>query len=318
MLSRRHIRIKVLQALYTYFSAQGEFKPKEVENQLQSNINDIYKLYLDLLLFVREFIVFVEKYDDEVKASYIHADEDMNINVRLYQNPLSLFLLNNEILTKVLEKEMIVWDQEYENVIRKVFLDLKSSEVYHEYIRIENNAIEQDFEIISYILKYYCQNFSMVEQFFEDKYINWYDDSKIAIQSAIKTFKNIIADPENDDFLINFTNDKSQSREFAIELFNHVIANDENHNKLILERIDKWEPSRVPLIDKIILKMGISELTAFKSIPVKVTINECIELAKNYSTPNSKKFINGVLDNLQTKMMVDGTINKSGLGLINE
>ena len=123
MLSRRHIRIKVLQALYTYFSAHDQFKPKEVEIQLQSNINDIYKLYLDLLLFVREFIFFVEKYDDEVKASYIHAEEEMNINVRLYQNPLSVFLMKNEILTKVLEKEKIAWDQEYENVIRKVFLD---------------------------------------------------------------------------------------------------------------------------------------------------------------------------------------------------
>jgi transcription antitermination protein NusB len=158
----------------------------------------------------------------------------------------------------------------------------------------------------------------MVEQFFEDKYINWYDDNKIAIQAAIKTFKNIIADPENENFLENFSTDKSQSREFAVALFNHVIENDESHSKLILERIDKWEPSRVPLIDLIILKMGISELTAFNSIPVKVTINECIELAKNYSTPNSKKFINGVLDNLQLKMMKDGTIKKAGLGLINE
>jgi N utilization substance protein B len=318
MLSRRHIRIKVLQALYTYFSAQGEFKPKEVENQLQSNINDIYKLYLELLLFVREFIFFVEKYDDEVKASYIHPDAELNINIRLYENPLSAFLLNNETLTKELEKEHISWDTENENVIRKVFLDLKSSEVYQEYIRIENNAVEQDFEIISYILKYYCQNFSMVEQFFEDKYINWYDDNKVAIQSAIKTFKAIIADPDGNDFLVNFTTDKSQSREFAIALFNHVIENDEIHNNMILERIDKWEPTRVPLIDRLILKMGISELTAFKSIPVKVTINECIELAKNYSTPNSKKFINGVLDNLQAKMMNDGSIQKSGLGLINE
>ena len=318
MLSRRHIRIKVLQALYTYFSAQGQFKPREVENQLQSSINDIYRLYLDLLLFVREFIFFVEKYDDEVKASYLHTAEEMNINYRLYQNPLSLILMKNETLTKVLEKEKIAWDQEYENVIRKVFIDLKNSEVYQDYLRINNNANEQDFEILSYILKYYCQNFSMVEQFFEDRYINWYDDNKIAIQSAIKTFKNIIADPEKENFLENFTIDKSQSREFAIALFNHVIENDDSYSALILERIEKWEPSRVPLIDLIILKMGISELTAFNSIPVKVTINECIELAKNYSTPNSKKFINGVLDNLQLKMMKDGRIKKAGLGLINE
>jgi transcription antitermination protein NusB len=318
MLSRRHIRIKVLQALYTYFSAQGQFKPKEVENQLQSSINDIYRLYLDLLLFVREFIFFVEKYDDEVKASYLHTAEEMNINYRLYQNPLSLILMKNDTLTKMLEKEKIAWDQEYDNVIRKVFIDLKNSEVYQDYLRINNNANEQDFEILSYVLKYYCQNFSMVEQFFEDRYINWYDDNKIAIQSAIKTFKNIIADPEKENFLENFTVDKSQSREFAIALFNHVIENDESHSALILERIEKWEPSRVPLIDLIILKMGISELTAFNSIPVKVTINECIELAKNYSTPNSKKFINGVLDNLQLKMMKDGTIKKAGLGLINE
>jgi transcription antitermination protein NusB len=318
MLSRRHIRIKVLQALYTYFSAQGQFRKKEVENQLQSSIDDIYRLYLDLLMFVKEFIFFVEKYDDEVKASYLHAPEEMNINYRLYQNSLSLILLNNNTLTKVLDKEKIFSDADYENVIRKVFLDLKHSEVYQEYLRINNNENEQDFEILSYLLKYYCQNFSMVEQFFEERYINWFDDSKIAIQTAIKTFKNIIAEPDKENFLENFDTDKSQSREFAILLFNHVIENDESYSKLILERIDKWEPSRVPLIDLIILKMGISELLAFNSIPVKVTINECIELAKNYSTPNSKKFINGVLDNIQHKMMEDGSIKKAGIGLITE
>jgi len=318
MLSRRHIRIKVLQALYTYFSAQDQFKPKEVEHQLQANINDIYRLYLDLLLFVREFIFFAEKYDDEVKASYLHTAEELNINYRIYQNPLSVVLMKNETLTKVLEKEKIAWDQDYENVIRKVFLDLKNSEVYQDYLRINQNSNEQDFEILSYLLKYYCQHFSLVEQFFEDRYINWYDDNKIAIQAAIKTFKTIIADPECEDFLENFTVDKSQSREFAVALFNHVIEHDESHSKLILERIDKWEPSRVPLIDLIILKMGISELTDFDNIPIKVTINECIELAKNYSTPNSKKFINGVLDNLQIKLIKDGIIKKAGLGLINE
>jgi N utilization substance protein B len=318
MLSRRHIRIKVLQALYTYFSAPDQFKPKEVETQLQSNINDIYRLYLNLLLFVRELLFFAEKYDDEVKASYLHAADELNINIRLYQNPISLILMNNNNLTKILEKEKIIWEQDYENIVRKVFLDLKNSEVYKDYLRFSKNENEHNFEILSYILKYYCQNFSIVEQFFEDKYINWYDDSKIAIQAAIKSFKNIITDPENEDFLENFSVDKSQSRDFAISLFNHVIKNDETNAKLILDRIDKWEPSRVPLIDLIILKMGISELTDFKSIPVKVTINECIELAKNYSTPNSKKFINGVLDNIQLQLVKDGSIKKTGLGLINE
>jgi len=135
---------------------------------------------------------------------------------------------------------------------------------------------------------------------------------------AVKTFKNILSDPENEVFLLPLSHDDDVSFSFAKDLFKETVARKKENEELIAAKIEKWEPSRIPLLDSIILQMGVTEFLFFANIPVKVTINECIELSKNYSTPNSKKFINGVLDNLLIDFEKEKRINKKGIGLIDK
>jgi N utilization substance protein B len=318
MLNRRHIRIKVMQALYTYWSAGNEKEAHQVEDEMMRSINKLYDLYLFIILFAKELSSFAEKYDSEVRANNIPSAHDINMNKPFYENILMDKINQSELLEKEFKKNKIFWNSEDMDLLRKVFLDLKSSDFYKDFIYQKNRTNEELLELFTFVLKHYTVNFSLVDQYLEDKFFNWMDDSKVAVQMAIKSFKNILSDPDNDVFLLPLSQDNDVSFGFARDLFNKSIEMRRPNEELIAEKIDKWEPSRIPLLDSIILQMGLTEFLYFPNIPVKVTINECIELAKNYSTPNSKKFINGVLDNLLIDMNKEKRINKQGIGLLDK
>jgi transcription antitermination protein NusB len=318
MLNRRHIRIKVLQALYSYITHAGETDVKETEQQLRKNISRLYELYLYIILFTKELGHLAEIYDDEVKSHVIPSAQDINANSRFYESIIIKVLSESKSLENELNRMKITWDSENKDMLRKVFLDLKNNEIYKEYVRSDKSEDIYDLEILSYIVRHYSENFALTEQHFEEQFINWFDDYKIAVQMAIKTYRHIITYPESDDFLIPLTQDEKQSDEFAIKLLNEVITHGNYFLELINTKVDKWEPSRIPVVDSLILKMGLAEFLHFHDIPVRVTINEYVELAKNYSTPNSKKFINGVLDNLLSDLDKTGRIKKMGLGTLEE
>lgn len=314
MLNRRHIRIKVLQALYAYWSAGGEINKLYIEREMEKNLNRLYELYLFILLFVRELASFAEKYDDEVKGRNLHTSMELNVNKKFYENLIVKKLESNKDFEQQMKIYKVVWDDD-NDILRKIFIDLKNSEIYREYITIVEDDKGTNLELFDFIIKHYPNSFSLFEQHLEEKFLNWYDDSKVVEQMVKKTFKNIVTDPESEEFLVPIALNEEVSFDFASELFNKVIEHSKDFETMIVTKIDKWEPTRLPLIDSIILKMGLAEFLYFSSIPVKVTINEYIELAKNYSTPNSKKFINGVLDNLLIELEKENKINKSGLGL---
>ncbi|MFC2114696.1 transcription antitermination factor NusB [Bacteroidota bacterium] len=318
MLNRRHIRIKVMQAIYIYWNSAGDKTEYQVEQEMMKSIYKLYDLYLYLLLFVKELTFFTEKYDSEVRATKISSAREIKMNQLFYSNKLIEKLNSSVTLEKELSQRKLIWDTEDVSLLRKVFLDLKNTEIYKEFINQEEPTDEVTLELFAFILKQYTVNFALLDQFLEEKFFNWLDDSKLSVQMAIKTFKNILSDSENDDILLPLSQDDDVSIEFAKELFNIAIREHVTLDKLIVSKIDKWEPSRIPLVDHIILQMGITEFMHFQSIPVKVTINECIELAKYYSTPNSKKFINGVLDNILTDLEKENKINKKGLGLLDK
>jgi len=211
MLNRRHIRIKILQALYSYWSAQGELKVIEVERELKKNLDRFYDLYLYLLLFLKELIQFIEKYDDEMRSRHTPSAREINPNKRLYSNRIANQLLENKTFSSLLDQKMIIWNSDDVDMLRKVFLDLKSNEEYREYIRTEDTNESDDLNIITFIIKQYPVNFSLLEQHLEEKFINWYDDGKVCNQMAIKSLKKIFDAEDDLDFLIPVSTDKKQS-----------------------------------------------------------------------------------------------------------
>ncbi len=316
MLSRRHIRIKVMQTLYAYYVSDGSMSKSDAIKELDKSLHALFRLYIHLLSFLLELIHHVELYDDEVKVRNIPSVQEMNANKKFYSNSLATLLQEDENLKSIIEKENIIVDSEQNDLFRKVFMDLKNHETFREYISSNSQAEWEEFDVFNFILKHYPNQFPLVSQFFEEKYLNWYDDSKVAIQLALKTLKKLSENKTNGLELLEVPKNDDESIEFANKALTSVIDNNKELESLIVKRIDKWEPSRVMLIDIVILKMGLAELLYFPSIPTKVTINESIELSKNYSSPNSKKFINGVLDNLLISLTKEGKIQKSGLGLL--
>ena len=314
MLSRRHVRVKVLQALYSYWNSGGELSQEYVKKNLESNIYKLYDLYLYLLVFLRELGQFTTRYDQETKARHIPAAQGMKHNMRLYENPVMQALLNSKKLNNKLEWQRISWKGD-NDLLRKVFFDLKNTDAYQEYINAGEEQLFEDVEMLKYIVKHYPDQFGLLKQHLEEHFFNWHDDKKIARQMVVKTINNLDNDHSNDDFIVPISTNEEENLSFARELFDKTIEESEVLEAKIHGKTGKFEPSQLAYVDFIILKMGACEFLYFSSIPTKVTLNEYIEIAKNYSAPKSKKFINGVLDNLRKELESEGKVAKTDRGL---
>jgi len=315
MLNRRHVRIKVMQVLFAAYLSDEKPNYRFYEKELLNNINRLHEIYLYLLVFLNELAYFAEKYDDEMKAN-LPFEKAFNPNSRFYNNLLISSLKGNKLLDDECRKNLVSFNSDDVDLLRKVFVDLKNNEVYKEYIVGDDTDIKNDFEMLAYFLKFYPFNFTLLDQHFEDAFLNWMDDAKVAVNMAVKSLRILSTEPENQEFIIPVSNEVDNVVGFSTKLLKLCIENKDYFHELIVPKIEKWEPTRVPLLDLVILNIGLAELMYFETIPVKVSINECIEMAKNYSTPNSRKFINGVMDSLLFDLEKSGKIMKKGIGLI--
>ncbi|MDZ4839203.1 MAG: transcription antitermination factor NusB [Bacteroidota bacterium] len=286
--------------------------PAPLVRELEKNISRLYEAYLYLLKFLEELSDFANQYDDEQRSRYIPIERDLKANLRFFHNPILQKLVQNKHFHTACEKYKVVWNSEGENsMLRKIYFDFKNQEVYKEYAQFadENSLLNQD--ILVFALKHYSTNMALFSQHLEEEYTNWPDDKKIVLQMAIKTVQSIGSDLENEDILQPLSNDDDEILDFAKNLLKKTLSNQVALDLLIHPKTQKWEDNHIAKIDKIILRMAICEFLHFPSIPAKVSINEYIELSKNYSTPQSKKFINGVLDSILKDLKANGTIVKN-------
>jgi N utilization substance protein B len=169
--------------------------------------------------------------------------------------------------------------------------------------------------MVNHIWKNLVFKQELLRNYFEEADLNWVENGEIIKSMLSKTMKTM--EKEGDEIeLLTLSMNWEDDREFFIQLYQHTLENDEPYEQLIVEKVKNWDTERVAIVDKILLKMAISEMVSFPSIPVKVTINEYIELSKLYSTPKSRQFVNGVLDVIAIDLVNTGTIRKSGRGLI--
>ena len=314
MLSRRHVRVKVLQALYAYANSGDTANQEQVKKQMIHNIYQLYDLYLYLLLFLKEFGLFVAKYDEENKAPYLPNLQSRGHILRLHDNPIMQALINSRTLAGKLDWKQVAWQGD-NDLLRKVFYDLKNTDYYQDYIHSDEEQVYEDAEMLKHILKHYTEQFSLISQHMEEFHLNWHDDKKIARQMVIKTINNLANDPDQDNLLVALSTNEDDNLNFARELYTKGVEEAEHLEAKIHGKTGKFEPSQLALVDFNILKMGAAEFLYFSSIPTRVTMNEYIEIAKNYSSLQSKKFINGVLDNMRKEMESQGEVLKSGRGL---
>jgi len=318
MLSRRHLRVKVLQALYAYFQS-GNARIDQGENQLLLSINKLYELFIYQLSFLVETTRFADYRLEENKGKHLPTAEDLNPNMRFAQNKiLSKISTNRDFLRKE-NLYKINWSEEKE-MVRRFYVVLRESDAYEQYMSKPVNTIEDDKKFVLYIIEHLFTEFELLQSFYEEKSIFFVDDYHLVSYLAMKFIK--FMDKNFDeltplpDLLKTEKDDDNEDLDFVKVLFRETIQHSDKWGKMIASSTSNWELERIAVMDVLILKMALTELTVFKSIPVKVSMNEYIDISKYFSTARSKVFVNGILDKLIVDMKADGQIVKTGRGLL--
>jgi len=315
MLNRRHLRIKVLQLLYAYFQSEEDNFPK-AEKELILTIERMYDMYLYLLLSLSELKRAAENKVAYKKKKILPSEDDLHPNLKFVENQLIQLVENSSSLKALCEKRKINWmGVENQELFRKMFQHTLENETYFDYLHNNLSGFEEDRAFALSIFKEDIANSELLYNFFEEKSINWLDDLDLCCSMVLKSLKGIKIEEEFVPMPLFKEND--DEKEFVIELFRKTILNNEENEKLIAELADNWELDRIAKMDMFLLKMGLTELQIFPSIPTKVTLNEYIEISKFYSTPKSNLFINGILDKAIGKLTLAKKIVKTGRGLIN-
>jgi N utilization substance protein B len=314
MLNRRHLRVKVLQALYAYHqSDQKEIQAHE-KLMLQS-IDRVFEMYVWMLSLVNEVIQFSANDAAERANKHLPTAEDLNPNLKILENRFISSLLENKDYVNAVKRYKISWDFEPE-LAKSLFITLKASDDYNAYLERTEDSIHSDKDIIKFIFKKVILKSSLAEQVFEDKFISWQVDRDVLQALIAKTFKNFASDNYQENKLAEVTGNWTEDREFIIDLFEKTIRNDAQFQEMIGQKTQNWEPERIAMMDTLLMKMAICEFVNFPSVPVKVTINEYLEIAKEFSTPKSNSFINGILDKILFELKEENKIRKTGRGLI--
>ena len=314
MLTRRHIRVKAMQSIYAMLQSKNTDLDKE-DKFLSTSIDNMYHLYLILIGLLIEIRQKSETRIDISKKKYLATSEDINPNVKFVNNMVLKMLQENTMLKHELErKKLNNWkdDNEYVDII---FEDILQSEYYKEYMKVTTSSFSEDKKFIIDIYKNVIAANDKLYDYIEDKNLTWLDDLPLVNTLIIKVLKKLKIESNPSHFLPKLYKDEDDIQ-FSKDLLKKTVLNDEKLQAEIDGKTPNWDTDRIAEIDSILLKMAICEFLNFPSIPVKVTINEYLEIAKEYSTPKSSIFINGILDKLVKEYGDKKMLNKSGRGLI--
>lgn len=313
MISRRLIRIKALQILYAA-SKKKETSSTSAERELFHSIEKYYDLYNLLML------LFVELVDLEIKSNILKREkkaptaDDLNPGLGLQDNLVVEQLRNNSDFYDTLEKRKLSWKNNAD-FIRQLYLDFTKTELYTEFKKSDDVSYKEHKELVVRFYSEFLPENERFTEFLEEENIYWNDDFSFALVMVIKTLRNFKASSGAHVKLLPLFANNDDS-EFAKMLLRKTIVNNTVYLDEIKLHTKNWDADRIAQIDLLILQLAIAEVLEFESIPVKVTLNEYIEISKYYSTTRSKTFINGLLDKIVKSLKGQNKINKTGRGLI--
>lgn len=314
MLNRRHLRVKVLQTLYAYQLSEDK-RVTTFEKALLKSVDQVYEMYIWALNLLDEVSDYVRIDADERANKFLPSAADLAPNMRLYTNTFIELLRYNEQYKDAVKRYKVSWHFDPE-IVRSVFIQLKDTEAYTVYLNQEDRSLVAEKEIIKHIFRKIILKAPSIEQAFEEKFINWQVDKEVLQAMVAKTLKNFTSEVPGQNQLADLTPNWEEDRPFIIDLFTHSIRYADEYQQLIAAKTKNWESDRIALLDNLLMRMAICELLNFPTIPVKVTINEYIEISKVFSTARSNTFINGVLDKILNELEAVGRIRKSGRGLM--
>jgi N utilization substance protein B len=246
---------------------------------------------------------------------HLPTADDLNANLKILTNRFAVSLNQNKEFLAGLKKYKIEWNFEPE-LVKTLFTNLKSSAEYTDYLAKTDDTLHSDKDIIKFIFKKIILKSTLADQVFEEKFIFWPVDKDVLQALIAKTFKNFSFDEHEKNKLAEVTGNWEEDKEFIVDLLANSVRYDADYQQLIGAKTQNWEPERIAMMDTLLMKMAIAEFINFNSIPVKVTINEYLEISKEFSTPKSNSFINGILDKILAELKAEKKINKIGRGLI--
>jgi N utilization substance protein B len=301
--------------LYSYQQSQvKEILP--YEKALLQSVDKVYEMYIWLLSLLIE-VADYSLIDAEDRANkHLPSEEDLNASVKIQNNLFIISLRQNLEYLAAIKKYKISWDFDPE-VRKTIFITLKASEEYKAFLALSNHTIQKDKDIIKFIFKKLILKSPGIEQIFEEKFINWSVDKEVLKGMMAKTLKNFKGTSPQENSLAPLLQDEQEDRYFVLELLKKTINHQDEFLELIDTKTTNWDSDRIALMDVLLMQMAITELVHFKEIPVKVTINEYIEISKDYSTPKSNSFINGILDKILADLKKNKQVLKVGRGLLN-
>ena len=297
-----------MQSLYAFFLKKEDNISKE-EDAMIKHMREISDLNLSIIALMIELIKYADDFLENSKNKFFPTEEDLSPNKRFINNKISKKLLTNLALKKEVLKFSNIWIDNDHDVINKLFKDIYISDLYKSYILNEKNDDDIDQRFFINLLNEFILNHQLVNHLLEEQSIYWIDDLPFVatmIISGIKKKENIV--------IKNIFKDSSD-KDFALQLFRNTIKKQLDYKDLIMRFAKNWDIDRIATMDKILIMMALTEITTMNDMPFKVSLNEYIEISKYYSTPKSRLFVNGILDNAVKSLKLEEKVNKVGKDL---
>lgn len=302
MISRRNIRVKVMQALYSVESQETTEKPNDPFKLLQKHFDQTHQLFIYLIHFLTQVARYAETDARNRAGKHLPSQADLNVNIKLAGNELLWKILEHPSYQKAV-KETRPELLDNPELLRKIYLQLAETDKYKQYIGIAGREKKEEKILLEFIFNELMLPNESFTSYVEETFTNWDDDADM-LRLLLQNFLN---KPANFNFQELISREKWQ---FGKGLLETVLDKKEVTMDYIKPRLKNWDPERIAVLDMILMRMGVCEFLYFETIPPKVTINEYIDLAKEYSTPQSGQFVNGILDNIHKDLVRDDKMHK--------
>lgn len=312
MLSRRLLRIKILKTLYAHLKSEADNLMASEKNLLMA-VDKSYDLYFMLLALPAELARYARERQEIARNKKLPTFEDLHPNTRFVDNPVVRLLENSDALNDALTARRLSWHGAPE-VIRALYNQLEAQPYFQRYMRAEETSWHDDIKLFEEFFEQDVQTCDLLDEALEEMSIYWDGDAGFVLPMVVRTISSLR--PSHTDVKILPKLKSDDDLDFLKTLFEKSLVNYAENQRCIEKFTSNWDLDRIVFMDNLILNMAMTELVAFPSIPVKVTLDEYIEIAKDYSTPGSSLFINGVLDKITEALTAEGRIAKSGRGLI--
>ena len=301
-----------MKALYAHIKSESDSLAAS-EKTLVASIDKTYDLYFQMLSLIAEVARYAESRQEMAKQKKLPTFEDLNPNRKFVDNSVIALIANSDSVNDYVAAKKLSWSHSPE-LVKTLYSQLEQSDYYQKYMLSEEHSFREDLALVHYFYTHELEESELLEDVLDEQSILWNDDLGFALIMVERTLSNMRASHEEVKVVDKFKSEDDLL--FAKELFTKAALSFEDSVALIEKYTSNWDVERIAFMDNVILALAITELTAFSSIPVKVTLDEYIEISKFYSTPSSSTFINGILDRIVAALNAEGKIRKSGRGLL--